>query len=77
MGVPYFQVKSILEHHNVVVTSSNFSLYADMSRRIMNLLAEEDVPLEIYSVDEAFIDLTHLSDPYQYVCDLRERFIDG
>ena len=39
----------------------------------MNLLAEEDVPLEIYSVDEAFIDLTHLSDPYQYVCDFYEK----
>ena len=57
MGDPYFQVKSLLEQHNVAVFSSNYALYGDMSRRVMWYLSQVAPAVEIYSIDEAFLDL--------------------
>ena len=54
MGSPYFQVRSELERHGVIVRSSNYSLYADMSLRLMTSLEAWVEELEIYSIDEAF-----------------------
>jgi len=54
MGSPYFQVRQQLERHGVIVRSSNYSLYADMSMRLMATLEEWVEELEIYSIDEAF-----------------------
>ena len=54
MGSPYFQVRPQLERHGVIVRSSNYSLYADMSMRLMATLEEWVEELEIYSIDEAF-----------------------
>lgn len=54
MGVPYFQVKRELERQGVLVRSSNYALYADMSQRLMATLELWVEELEIYSVDEAF-----------------------
>lgn len=59
MGQPYFQVKPLCERHGVVVKSSNYTLYGDMSRRVMEVLAQATPDLEVYSIDEAFLDLTH------------------
>jgi DNA polymerase V len=58
MGVPCFQVKDIIQKHNVVLLSSNFYLYADMSQRVMNILSHSAPNIEIYSIDEAFLDLS-------------------
>lgn len=60
MGVPLFQIKDIVERHNVQVLSSNYALYAEMSRRAMKILGEFVSPHEIfeYSIDESFLDLT-------------------
>lgn len=58
MGEPYFQVKPLLQQHGVRVFSSNHVLYGDMSRRMMHCLAAMAPEIEIYSVDEAFLDLT-------------------
>ena len=58
MGAPYFQIKKIAEVHGVIVRSSNFSLYGDMSRRVMLTLTQWTPEIEIYSIDEAFLDLT-------------------
>ena len=55
MGVPYFKVKERLSKLNVAVLSSNYSLYGDMSRRLMNLLKNYCEEIEIYSIDEAFV----------------------
>lgn len=55
MGVPAFQCKDIFKLHKVILYSSNFCLYADMSARIMQTLAAEAADIEIYSVDEAFL----------------------
>ena len=55
MGAPYFKVKERLAKLNVTVLSSNYSLYGDMSRRLMNLLKNYCEEIEIYSIDEAFV----------------------
>jgi DNA polymerase V len=54
MGQPYFQVQRQLERLGVIVRSSNYALYADMSQRLMEVLEEWVEALEIYSIDEAF-----------------------
>jgi DNA polymerase V len=60
MGAPYFQVKELLHQHQVQVFSSNYALYGDMSRRVMWYLAQVTPGVEIYSIDEAFLDLAGL-----------------
>ncbi|MFN2456788.1 MAG: Y-family DNA polymerase [Chitinophagaceae bacterium] len=59
MAGPYFKAKPIIQQHDVAVFSSNYNLYGDMSRRVMDTLKEvigKD-NVEVYSVDEAFVDL--------------------
>lgn len=58
MFAPYFEIKKELEFHGVAVFSSNFALYADMSRRVNATLAEFSPQIEIYSIDECFINIT-------------------
>ncbi len=62
MGEPYFKIKDFLKSHNVTALSSNFSLYTDMSRRVMSILEEAVKDIEVYSIDEAFLDLSALRD---------------
>lgn len=62
MGAPYFQVKEICDKNKVAVFSANFALYTDMSQRVMDTLFDFTPSLEIYSVDEAFLDLTGLNE---------------
>ncbi|SES69038.1 DNA polymerase V [Nitrosomonas marina] len=54
MGVPWFQVQSLARKHGVIALSSNYTLYADMSNRMMSLLGQF-APQEIYSIDECFL----------------------
>jgi len=58
MGAPVFQVRDLIEQHNIACFSSNYALYADMSNRVMTVLEQEAPQVEIYSIDEAFLDLT-------------------
>ena len=58
MGTPYFKARTELTRQNVVVRSSNYALYADMSQRMMSLLETHCEELEIYSIDEAFARLS-------------------
>lgn len=58
MGAPLFQIRSQLEAINAVVVSSNYALYGDMSSRVMDTLAQFTPDLEVYSIDEAWLDLT-------------------
>ena len=60
-GKPIFQIKEIIEKNNVEVFSSNYTLYADLSNRVMSTLREFTPNLEIYSIDEAFLDLSGFS----------------
>ncbi len=57
MGAPAFELKKIINDHQVHVYSSNFALYGDMSARVMNLLANYTPSIEVYSIDEAFLKL--------------------
>ncbi|HBQ2326786.1 Y-family DNA polymerase [Klebsiella quasipneumoniae] len=58
MGDPYFKCKDYFRQQGVVCFSSNYELYADMSNRVMTTLEEMCPRVEIYSIDEAFCDLT-------------------
>jgi len=62
MGEPYFKVKELVKKNNVKIFSSNYSLYGDLSRRVMRVLKGFSDKIEIYSIDEAFIDLSHIKD---------------
>ncbi|HIE9260163.1 TPA: Y-family DNA polymerase [Klebsiella variicola subsp. variicola] len=58
MGEPYFKQKDMFRRHCIIAFSSNYELYADMSNRVMTTLEELSPRCEIYSIDEAFCDLT-------------------
>ena len=62
MGEPYFKSKDIIVKNNVHVFSSNYSLYGDLSRRVMRTLKRFNSKIEIYSIDEAFLDLSDFPD---------------
>ena len=61
MGVPIFKIRELIEQHQIEVYSSNYVLYGDMSGRVMATLATFSPEVEIYSIDEAFVDLSWLS----------------
>lgn len=58
MGEPYFQIKQKLRQHGIVAFSSNYALYGDISQRVMTVIESMVPSLEVYSIDEAFADLT-------------------
>ncbi|GHB87516.1 Y-family DNA polymerase [Persicitalea jodogahamensis] len=57
MGLPYFQLKELLSQHEIKIFSSNYTLYGDMSARVMATLGQFSEEVETYSIDEAFINL--------------------
>mgnify|MGYP000155916350 CR=1 FL=1 len=73
MGVPFFEARSLIHQHNIAVFSSNYNLYGDLSWRVMETLRKfaGDEQVEVYSVDEAFIDLGEV-DPEQLERTARE-----
>jgi DNA polymerase V len=58
MGEPAFKLKRIIEKYNINVFSTNFALYGDLSKRVMNVMKSEVNQMEVYSIDEAFLDFT-------------------
>jgi DNA polymerase V len=62
MGEPYFKVKELVKKNNVYIFSSNYALYGDISRRVMKILKSFSENIEIYSIDEAFVDLSHVEE---------------
>ncbi len=58
MGTPFFKVKDFLNQNDVTAFSSNYSLYGDMSQRVMSILSKFTPNIEIYSIDEAFLDFS-------------------
>ena len=73
MGEPAFKIRDIIEQHKVAVFSSNYVLYGDMSERVMNTLKGFTDNIEIYSIDEAFLDLSDMKyeDVYEYSVHIR------
>ena len=69
MGAPAFQCRETFLKHNVAVLSSNFALYGDMSERVMSVLEDFGLPMEIYSIDEAFLEIvSDCQNPCTYLC---------
>src|SRR5258707_9210708 len=60
MGQPVFEIKDLIEKHKIILFSSNYSLYADMSERVMQLLGTFTPEIEVYSIDESFLNLSHI-----------------
>jgi DNA polymerase V len=76
MGVPAFQIQHLVKQHNIQLLSSNYSLYANLSARLMSILETFTPGCEIYSIDEAFLDLTDLyrcaQDPIAYGQEIKQ-----
>jgi DNA polymerase V len=78
MCEPYFKTKDRIKKHNVAVFSSNYTLYDDLSKRVMKILGEFTHDLEVYSVDEAFLSMDgfdHL-DMVEYGTKIRKTILD-
>ena len=77
MGAPIFKYKSLIKKHNIVVLSSNYPLYADMSHRVMNIISEFTPDIEIYSIDEAFLKFSGFDniDLFSYASLMRKRIL--
>lgn len=60
MGVPFYQIRPFVAQNGVTALSSNLTLYADLSRRVMRLLAQHTPTFEQYSIDEAYLHIDHL-----------------
>lgn len=77
MGAPFFKYKDLFKKEKVVVRSSNYALYGDISRRVMSMLREYSPRVEIYSVDEAFLDLDGMHDQQRltFAGELREKIL--
>ena len=73
MGAPYHQIRKLCERNGVVVLSSNYELYGDMSGRVVSVLSRFAPELEVYSIDESFLDLSGVSDPLQLSIRMRDQ----
>ena len=58
MAAPWFKLKDIAKKHGIIALSSNYTLYADLSNRVMRLLTQFSPNMEVYSIDECFLELT-------------------
>jgi DNA polymerase V len=71
MAVAEFKVRDIIKRHNVAVFSSNYELYHDMSERVFKILSSFVPTMEVYSIDEAFLDMTHM--PYENLVEVGKK----
>lgn len=79
MAVPEFKVRELLKQNNVKVFSSNYALYGDLSRRAMNILGTFTPHVEIYSIDEAFLNFggMNISDYNDYGKQIKNKLLKG
>ena len=77
MGAPLFKYKRLVNHYKIEVFSANFALYGDISNRLMGLVASMVPRLEVYSIDEAFIDLTNTSTVLKKTQHIRQQVFQG
>jgi DNA polymerase V len=75
MGQPWFECKALAEEHGILALSSNYALYADLSNRVMSILAEYSPRTEVYSIDECFVDLTGMPKLRDTSYQIRERVL--
>ncbi|MDO9631963.1 MAG: Y-family DNA polymerase, partial [Humidesulfovibrio sp.] len=75
MGAPAFQWEHLFRKQGVAVFSSNFPLYGDLSARVMSVLADMSPQVEVYSIDEAFLDLSGVAHPVALCRDIRAQVL--
>ncbi len=73
MGAPWHLLKRVAVEHGIIALSSNYTLYGDMSRRVMNILGNMAPRLEVYSIDECFLDFTGIRDRTEHGQAIRAR----
>lgn len=73
MGHPAHELGDLVRRHGLQIRSANFALYGDMSARVVAVLRDSGVPVEIYSIDESFLDLSRVRRRVDYAQELRER----
>lgn len=73
MGQPAHELKPLVRDHGLLMRSANFTLYGDISARIVSILRAEAPRVEVYSIDESFIDLSGIRNRESFCRDLRER----
>ena len=73
MGVPFFKIRDMAREHCVVIRSSNYALYGDMSERVMSVLAAAAPNHEVYSIDECFLNLDAVPNLDAWCMELRQR----
>ena len=61
MGAPWHQMQDLVRQHGIIALSSNYTLYGDMSNRIMTILRTYSPNVEVYSIDESFLNLAGMS----------------
>ncbi|WOD09510.1 translesion error-prone DNA polymerase V subunit UmuC [Pseudomonas sp. NyZ704] len=75
MGAPYHQVHEVLRQHGILAFSSNYSLYGDISERVMTVIESLVPGLEVYSIDEAFADMSGIQDRDQLGRQIRAKVL--
>ena len=75
MGEPVFKKKELIKNNNVSIYSTNFSLYGDMSNRVMSILRDELQQMEIYSIDEAFLNLKGIKKKEAYALKVQKKIL--
>ena len=73
MGIPVFQIRDLIERHDIQLFSSNFTLYGDLSKRVMSTIKQEVKAMEVYSIDEAFMDFSGEGSPLEKGIALKEK----
>ena len=74
MGVPWFKIQKEAKQYGIVAFSPNYALYADMSNRVVEVLGQFTPSLEVYSIDESFLDLSGFNrDLVEYGQEIRQR----
>jgi DNA polymerase V len=73
MGHPAHELKDCVRQHGLQMRSANFTLYGDMSARVVSILRDAGLRVEVYSIDESFIDLSRISNPETFCRELRQR----
>ena len=73
MGQPAHELKDLVRRSGLLMRSANFTLYGDMSARVVAILRDTGVPVEVYSIDESFMDLSRIRHREEFARDLRTR----
>jgi len=77
MGAPEFKFRDIIKQHNIHVFSSNYALYGDLSNRVMKILENYTPNIELYSIDEAFLNFEgqHVVDFHKQGLEIQQRIL--